>query len=136
MVATVQVVGLPQLQQRLKLLPVKIQKQVARKSSRAAAKVTLGELKRTVARRSGRLVRSLKVRSLKRSRRRVGVKITTNGIPYAASYEFGNKRGQEGTGAMKRAADGTTAQARQVAVQTAKTEMAKVVNSVGGKSTG
>jgi len=105
---SISMLGAPELQKKLRALPITTQKKVVRKATRDAAKAIARPAKAKAPRGStGRLKQNIRVRAMKRSRRRVGHIISTGtrqqmGIAadpkkyyYPAGQELGNVKTRE-----------------------------------------
>jgi HK97 gp10 family phage protein len=90
----IKIEGAKELNDFLKGLDSKLQKQVVSKALRASARSVLSEAKKNAPKATGLLKRSLTVRSLKKRRRSkaLGVKVTTAGrAPYAHFTDQGTQ---------------------------------------------
>ena len=114
----VEVIGLDQLDGRIKAIGAKVKKAI-RKGSRAGAKLVQARAKQTIPAGSGATRKAVKVRTLPRSRKWVGtmcsLKVAGTDVYYASFVELGAKH-IEARRHVKQAAQEVATQAGQAVV--------------------
>ncbi|MDE2101263.1 MAG: HK97 gp10 family phage protein [Patescibacteria group bacterium] len=128
--------GLTELEQKLKLIPIKLRKSAMRKALRAGGKIILAATKQQAPVASGLLESELKLRAYKNKKGFMSVRIGTGkkGNPgpafYATFVELGYKhRGGHQVPAnpfMKRASDSAKDEAGRAVVDTLQTQLAEL----------